>query len=195
MRILILFGALLLASCGYRFDGPRYSSERPTISIPYVEGDLGGQLTDELIRQIAASGFFEYRKEGGQLLLKVKVLSNNFQKIGYRFDRDDTTGHLRKNLFAAEERDTMAVEVTLMRAYSDEVLVGPATVQASAEYDYVDSSSLQDLSFINSFGKRVTVINFSLGQLDTVEGAEDDAATPLFKHLAQKIVDGIIHVQ
>lgn len=72
-------------------------------------------------------------------------------------------------------------------------VIGPQTIKAFADYDYVDSNSLQDLSFIDpSTGTRVTSIAFSLGQLDSVGSAGEDALHPIYRQLAQKIVEGMV---
>jgi hypothetical protein len=47
---------------------------------------------------------------------------------------------------------------------------------------------LKELSFINPQGKREKVMTFSLGQLDSIEGAQDAAVTPIYEQLAQRIV-------
>jgi hypothetical protein len=161
------------------------------VTVPYVQGDSDGSLTNELIRALAASGTFECVRQGGRYVLKVAVTADSSQRIGSRYDREDPSGKLKKNLIPTESRRTLTAEVSLIDAATDEILVGPAVVEACAEYDYVDSSSITDLSFVDPGGGRRTVINFSLGQLDSIEGAQDDASAPLYRRLAQKIVDSL----
>jgi len=72
------------------------------------------------------------------------------------------------------------------------VVIGPIFVKADSDYDYYDPESIRDLSFVTNQGYRIATINFSLGQLDSIEGAVDDVAVPVYHSLAQKIVDGII---
>jgi hypothetical protein len=47
------------------------------------------------------------------------------------------------------------------------------------------------LTFINPAGTLVTVLPFSLGQLESVESAQEAAARPLYSRIAQKVVDAI----
>lgn len=193
MKSFIILIGLFLAACGYRFEDTVYTGSRTSISVPYVVGDFDGLLTDEVIRQLAASGHFEYVQEGGSLILNIIVTADTLDKIGYRYDRKDESGKREKNLIPTESRRNLSAEICLVEGGSDEVLMGPDLVHASADFDYVNSSTLKDLTFINQEGKRETVIFFSLGQLDSIEGAQDDVSIPLFRHLAQKIVDGLIN--
>lgn len=184
---------IFFCSCGYRFEGEDYSLQGKTISVPYIEGDFEGRLTDQLLRQLATSGQFRPVQNHGELLLKVKVISNVNTKIGYRHHRDDTTGRIRKRLMPTEDRKTVTAEVILIDEKTGKTLIGPEFVSASADFDYVDPDSIRELSFINDNGKFTVVLPFSLGQLDSIEGAQDDVTIPVFRHLSQKIIDGILN--
>jgi len=180
----------LLTGCGYHFED---QDERLSLSIPYVRGDNEGQLTNELIRQFAYSGGYTYVKDGGNLLLKVLIIGDGTEKVGYRYDRNEFTGKLQTNLLATENRRTIKAEVTLVNAATDEILIGPHLVEASSDYDYTDVNSIQDLAFVTPSGKLETVLNFSLGQVDSIEGAQDDAIVPIYRNLAKKIVAGMVN--
>jgi len=187
MKLLILL-LLLLCGCGYHTK----EEEQITISVPFIKGDGEGRLTSEIIRAISATGYFEFRKNNGNQELQVAILSEGDDRIGYRYDRNPTTGELRKNIVGTENREIITVEVKLIDTYTQEIILGPEVISASADYDYVDSNSIRDLTFIQPSGHPTTIINFSLGQLDSIEGAHDDAQTPIFRKLAQRIVDGLM---
>jgi hypothetical protein len=191
VRIFVLL--LLLAGCHYSFQEEGASLQGKTVTVPYILGDFEGKFTDELIRALAASGVFSPVQSGGELLLKVNVVSNENTKIGYRHHRDDTTGRIRKRLMPTEDRRTMTVEIILVDQVSGAVVVGPEVVTAYVDYDYVDPDSIRELAFIDAQGKPQIVLDFSLGQLDSIEGAQDDANVPLFRILSQKIIDGILY--
>lgn len=182
--------AALFSGCGYHFEN---QDERLSLSIPYVRGDNEGQLTNELIRQFAYSGGYDYVKDGGNLLLKVVVIGDGTEKIGYRYDRNEFTGELQTNLLPTENRRTITAEVTLINSPTGEILIGPHLVEASSDYDYTDVNSIQDLAFTTPSGKLETVLNFSLGQVDSVEGAQDDAIEPIYRNLAKKIITAILN--
>ena len=86
----------------------------------------------------------------------------------------------------------MSVELKLIDAYTQDILLGPQVIKAHADYDYVDSNSIRDLTFVTHHGKPEKILDFSLGQLDSVDGAHDDSNDVVYQILAQKIVDGII---
>lgn len=180
----------LLGSCGYYLEGSR---EQITISVPYVGGDFEGELTDAIISSLSRSGYFRFvHDECGQWILYARIINTDNNRIGYRYDRNDKSGKLRKNIVGVENRKTLDVEISVVSGVTGKCVLGPEIVRSEAEYDYVDDNSLKDLSFIDSFGVRQTSIAFSLGQLDSVGTAGEDALAPLFRRAARKIVDGLI---
>ena len=191
-NFLLISILIFLSSCGYHIDGPASSEDRMTISVPYVVGDSAGQLTNELVKQLSTSGTFECVQNYGQYTLKVIVFSDGSDRIGYRYDRNKRTLKVKKNLMPVEGRRTISAEVTLVNTSTDEIEIGPVIVTADADYDYINSDDVDEISFTNSQNKPQSTISFSLGQLDSIEGAQDDVSIPLYRHLSQKIVDGII---
>ncbi len=171
------------ASCGYHATT---SEDTRTISIPYVEGDQQGQLTAEIIRQLEETGLYEFVRSGGDLVLTVSMVGDQKEVVGFSYDRTEKKGKIEQNLMATENRRSLTAQITLSEG--EKAILGPLKVTASGEYDYVDVNSLKTLSFINENGKREKVINFSLGQLDSIEGAEDNVLTPAYRQLAHKIV-------
>lgn len=190
MKILLPFLFLICASCGYRFDPG--CEGRSTISVPYVQGDNEGKLTDAVIKTLSESGAYEYQRSCGRLSLEVILVGDSNDRIGFRHDVSDTSGKIRKNIIGIENRRTLSAQVSLIDPITEEILFGPHVVTASMDYDYVDENSLRDLSFIDSFGVRESSIQFSLGQLDAKDFAERDVLIPLYQRLAEKIVDGIL---
>jgi hypothetical protein len=161
-----------------------------SISIPYVEGDNQGALTAEIIRQLDQSGIYDFVRKDGDLVLKVALVADSSGPIGYRYDRKEKSGKVEHNIMATENRRTLTAQVTLSSPATDEVAFGPLNIAASTDYDFVEVDSLKELSFIYD-GKREKVMTFSLGQLDSVEGAQDAALVPIYRQLAQKIVAAI----
>jgi hypothetical protein len=181
-----LLGIFLLGltSCGYRTAA---SEDKTTISVPYVQGDEQGQLTAEIIRQLANSDVYDFVKDDGDLVLKVAMVGDRNDIVGFRYDRTRKKGKIERNLMATENRRMLVAEVTLLRSGSEEIVMGPVKISATGDYDYIDVNSLKELSFINPQGKREKTMKFSLGQLDSIEGAQDAVLTPIYRQLAQKI--------
>ena len=178
---------LLCTSCGYR------ASSNKTICVPFVSGDCYGKLTDEVIRKISESTHLNFCNNQGDFSLKIELVKLDRETVGYRKDQEkDFT--LRDNIIASEGRFKAVACVSLIDNRTCKICLGPTEVSAYVDYDYVDENSLQDLSFINENGQRVTVLDFSIGQLESEESARSAAEKPLFKSLAEKIVD-VISIQ
>lgn len=183
----MLLGLLILSSCGYHFEG----GERTTIAVPYVIGDQEGELTAALIRQISQSPTLSYSHGEGNWILNVKIINVSDERIGFRHDRSPVTEKLRKHLEGIEDRRRVTAEVVIISSSTEEIIYGPQIVSAEMDYDYVDPNSLKDLSVQGPNGKFFPVEGFSLGQLDTIDAAKSDCLRPLYRKLAQKIIDGI----
>jgi len=180
---LLLSLCLLLTSCSYRAIT---SEDRQTVSIPYVRGDEEGFLTSALISAIDRVGLYDYVNSNGDFELKVAIIGDSEETTGYRYNRSKT-GHIKQNLMETENRRYVSAEVTLYQATEETPVLGPLVVTAFAEFDYIDVSSLRELAFIGPHGKTEKVIDFSQGQLDSIEGGEDNVLTPLYRQLARKI--------
>ncbi len=177
---------ILLTSCGYHTG-----NEGVTLSIPYFSGDTNGTLTDTVIKVVTSSGDYQYTDHGGALLLEGTIISDSNENIGYQFDRDPISGRRIHRLVPNEGRRELTVQITLTDARSQKVLYGPTNISAYGDYDFVDSDSLRDTSFINPAGTRESVLFFSLGQLDSIDGAQATSLNPIHRNLALKIVEGI----
>lgn len=189
-RAFAVIGLVVLSACGYHFEGT--DANAVTISVPYIKGDPEGILSAEIVRALSSSGQFDCVQTGGMLTLEAAIIAEGDDRIGYRYDRDPTTGKLRDNIVGTENRLTVSAEVKLIDNYTQQFVIAPQVVKAYSEYDYVDSNSIRDLTFYAPNGTPEKVLDFSLGQLDSVEGAHDDSLAVIYRHLAQKIVSGIL---
>lgn len=192
MRKFAVLCLAVLSGCGYHFEGGEDKGKMVTVSVPYVKGDGEGLLNSALVKALSASGMFDYVQNGGELILEAAIIADGDERVGYRYDRDPTTGKRRKNIVGTENRRGMSAQVSLIDAYTHEILVGPQVIRSTTDYDYVDSNSIRDLTFTTPQGVPQRVLDFSLGQLDSVEGAHDDTNEVVYQLLAQRIVDGLI---
>lgn len=173
------FGLLILTGCGYRMGQGELSSLYQTISVPYVEGDTDGAITSVLIKELVSRTPLEYQREGGALLLCVKIIDLRDENIGFRYYRKKK-GHLTHSIIPTETRITAAAEIMLKESGSGEVLVGPVTIEANVDFDH-------DFYF-SPDGNNVV----SLGQLSDYDAAYDAVQRPLNQCLARKIIDYMI---
>lgn len=186
--LLMLFS---LTGCGYRWHYDYPEGVRPTVNVPLIYKDEDAGLTSEIISCLNSSGVIQVVPRNGDYRMDVKIVSQHHDQIGYRRDPQIIRGQVTSNLVASEERQTLEVTVTLFHRQTEEIAYGPYSLSASADYDYVDGDSYEDLTFTKPNQVRVEVLPFSLGQLESVEAAREAASSPLFRQLAKKIVDVI----
>lgn len=177
---------LLFASCGYRFYPEHFVRGQSVCVVPFVEGDEEGIFTSELIAKLSQAGIVHKGDREGYRLV-VKLLPQESEKIGFRIDPQKVHGKVRKNLLALEGRKSIIAEISLWE--KGEKLFDKVEIEASADYDFVDGDSIQDLKFVDRKGQIQTVLPFSLGQLEPEPAASSAATFPLYRRLAEKIVD------
>ena len=166
----------LITGCGFHCGRGALSARYPTISIPYAEGDRDGDLTKELVRAISRSGAFEYRKENGELTLRVAIRASRKDSIGFRFDLDETST-LTERLVPGEGRLVALVEVQLIERATGKIVFGPHVVSASTDFDH------------DYFGTPMRAPSFSLGQLDALDVAMEAAKKPLNRAVAKRVLE------
>ena len=178
--------SLFLTACGY-YTG----NMEETLSVPYFNGDTNGTLTDTVIKALATSENYRYTDQKGNFLLEGTIISDTNENIGYQFDRDPTSGQRIHRLVPNEGRREITVEIILTDTRTQKVIHGPIKVSAYGDYDFIDSDSLRDASFIDAAGTRESSLFFSMGQLDSIDGAKATSLDPIHRNLALKIVEGI----
>jgi len=182
---------MAVTSCGYRWHYDYPEGTRPTVTVPLIKDDEDASLTSEIISSLNASGVLKVVPRNADYCLQVKILSREQSKIGFRRDPQKIQGKVTTNLIAAEGRTALEAEVTLYINGTDKTAFGPYLLTADAAYDYVDGDSFNDLTFVSTKGKLTEVLPFSLGQLESIESAQEAAGKPVYRRLAQKIVDVI----
>jgi hypothetical protein len=168
------------SSCGYQSGSSLLIKKYKTISIPYVEGDREGHLTAEVAKQIASLGNLKYQADAGDLWLKIETVSSQRKAIGFRHTRD-IDGNLTKNISPTEDRLLQEVVISVIESESGQVILGPATIKATIDYDYEASVY------------KKPVLHESLGQLDQPLEAATLAHYPLYRELAKRIAYFVYH--
>lgn len=187
----IVLIVLFCSSCGYHVDDDESLTTSLTLSVPYFSGDKDGALTDAVIKALALSGKFNYSNHESALTLEGKILQDTCENIGYQYDRNPISGTRKNRLIPNEGRRDIMVQITVIDNFSKKIICGPFNISAYSDYDFVDSDSLQDASFVDRKGMRDSALFFSLGQLDSMDGAMAASQAPLHRRLAIKIVEGL----
>lgn len=179
-QLWIVFIALTAASCQYHFGRGELSESYSTISVPYVQGDQKGELTAEIIKKVTSSGAFRYVNEGGDLILKVKLLGVEEENIDYCYDRK-RSGKRKKSIIPIETRVNAIAEVHLVNGATGRTIREPVRISANTEFDHTYYATRNDINI------------FSLGQINDIDAAREAAMHPLNRNLAESIVDYLIN--
>lgn len=171
---------LLLTSCGYHFGQGSLPSKYQTITVPYISGDKTGEMTAALTKELSKSGAFIYHRDCADLFLNVTIVDYYEENIGYRhnIDKNDKRTH---SIIPTETRMTALAEVVVVESCSGCIVLGPARITASVDFDHDYYFSPDGINA------------FSLGQLTDAEAARDAVMRPLSHALAEKVVDYVVH--
>lgn len=183
--ILLSVTSLVLNSCHYHVVNTKTDH---TVGVPFVPGDKDGLLTKAIIQEISTSSFGEFRSRNTRYELIVKLEPDMTERVGYRYDRL-ADGTLRPNIIGTETRRTITISYELVDTLYDKVVFGPKSTSAFADFDYLDTDNIADMSFVNPLGQRILAFNYSLGQLNTIEGATDASLTSIYRILSKNIAD------
>ncbi len=184
-RLLLASTLLLVTSCGYAPLAKRYDPMHATCVVHGSDG-MDGRLLPTLQRV-----FLEYdvytATDMPEYTIHIELGSDDIEQIGFQYDVNPRTQAQVNRLVPNEERRRVTADVWVER--NGAVVLDRQTVQASAQYDFVDPDSDRDVVFTDVNGQQVTTLDFSLGQLDAQEGARfvsDDVVT---KNLARQIAE------
>ncbi|CAM0117789.1 LPS assembly lipoprotein LptE [Rhabdochlamydiaceae symbiont of Dictyostelium giganteum] len=181
----LLFSLILaLTGCHYQ----TVTVEEPvTLSIPYIPGDREGGLTEAITFELSQSGLYQYVSSEGDVELQAAFISDEEEIVGFRYDRSLNSQVTLSNLMATENRRKLSVRVALIDKNSQEYVLEPQIITSDAEYDYIDVNTVSELIFPQAGGGMIRTIDFSEGQLDSIEGAQDSSLFPLYSDIAKKI--------
>lgn len=176
-NIIIIVLCFLSSGCGYHFiSKPNISY---TLYIPYIEGDLNGDLTNILIQKITALGYCISRSESSDFIIQGRVKSDRVDPIGFQFDPKYKEN---KRVIANENRRTLELEFSILSGKTRDKLLGPYFVKEFIDYDFLDDYLCQD-----NIQNQQSYLNFSLGQLDNREAAFSACADPLFHKVTDRM--------
>lgn len=173
---------MILNSCGYKLSS---SNATHSVSVPYVKGDQEGLFTSSLISAIATEGRYDITGSNADYLLEIELDDKGSKNIGWEYDVVGTKAF--KRLVSNEARRTAIAKVTLIDQKTGKKIHDKIKVSATSDYDFVDPVTARQ----NAMPSGQSVLSFSLGQLDSVDGAAIGAKTPLYKSLAQLIAQSL----
>lgn len=179
IKIFGCFILLLASSCGYRLGKGECISKYHSIEIPYVAGDRDGLFTSSLIQAFTQNGTLKVASRyRGQLLLEVCLFQPFEENIGYTLAVKTKHPDI---VVSNEGRVTLTAKVSLIDRCQGTCILSPCDI-----VDFLDFDFEPDLSKVEDH-------TLSLGQLEMQPLALEVAKEPIYRKLAQKIVDYVVH--
>lgn len=184
----------LITSCGYQKAGG--DLETPLVlSIPLIWDDADGKLREHLAKRISSASRFSYTSSSNsRYQLIVKIEKDAADTIGYVWDQASLTGTRINRLYPSEGQRSITAKVHIQDTHSKKKVSEPFTVTVRSEYDFVNPTALQNIQFTDTSGHKQSTLQFSLGQLDSEEGAKIETFIPLFDNLALEITRSLIRI-
>lgn len=191
--VLVLALAFGLTSCGYQSVAYQLrSKEKAEVSIPLIQGDENGSLRYDLAKQLSQVPGFRYSSDvKAQYRLDVKILQDASETIGYVWDEDPITGAFIKRLYPNEKRHKLKVSVSLFDTVSNKIVVPTFQIEDTVDFDFVNPTALKNIEFKDIQGNRQSVLQYSLGQLDSEEGAKQESFEPLSKSISDQMIQAL----
>jgi hypothetical protein len=190
---LFLVGLLFLSSCKYKTAGLHLGNDSIVeISIPVIKQDPSGILRNALAKEISLNKTLRYKTSKAKYQLKVNIEEDNDSTICYMWDRNPANNQRLNVFYNTEGKKEVIAKTELVNAKTGEVVVGPYYLNASVIYDFVNPTVEATLAFQEPTGENVSMLQYSLGQLDSEEGAQEEAYSPAYKLMAEKIISVLI---
>lgn len=186
--ILLVSILSLCPSCvKYRLVSHNICEGPVPVSIPIIYHDDNGIFRNLLAKEISLSPDFVY-KNRSSISLKLTRVEDEREVFGYMWDRDPISGVRQDRLYPSEERRYLTYKVELIDEATEKEIVPSFTVSTSNHYDFVNPTSLRNIEFTLPDGSEQTVLQFSMGQLDSEEGAQSQSFISDYQSLARHIV-------
>lgn len=178
---LILTISFFLIGCNYRFD----RGEIKTFKCLSSPSDDHFSLTNSLIEELSKESRWIYDPIDPQIIVHIEIKKRDSDHIGYRYDRNEANGEIINRLIPIEGREQILTTLVLENLKTGKSL-GPYYIESSQDFDFVNYDTYKDLAFIND-NRAVSVLSYSLGQLDSFQGAQESVNYRLISSLGKKI--------
>lgn len=119
-------------------------------------------------------------------------MDNSSDHIGYKYD-SKSDGTLTDRLIPIEGRSFLSLEIRLLDANNQSLVLGPFKVRSDTDFDFVNSDAFRDLAFSPNANQTQSVLNFSFGQLDSWQDAEKVSKTNLNQKIAKQVAALLSH--
>ena len=196
MRNILLSIMMILSmiSCSYKSVNSKPLRHRGDLStsIAVIKKDPDGYLRNYLAREIGFSNLFSYKDVNAKYKLYITITEDNTSRICFMWDRNPVTNENLGVYYPTEGMRAVIAKVELKDSLSDKSVIEPFYLKANGIYDFVNPTVPDTVQFETAFGGDESVLQYSLGQLDSEEGAKSASYEPIYQDLAQKIVRRLV---
>ncbi|MBU6149599.1 MAG: hypothetical protein KGQ54_05335, partial [Verrucomicrobia bacterium] len=154
---------------------------------PKIEVALRGpfsspKLEEELALALQRNTGMQVVNSGGRFQVEIDVDSFRRENIGYLYDREPLSSSLINRLFPNEGRVTLGAKITIVDKHHLNRMIEHMQLLASSDYDFTNPNTLRDTQYGNQ-----PLVEYSLGQFDSEDGAFDVASDLVQKKLARQL--------
>lgn len=185
--------ALACTSCRYQAASLNINGDAVVeTSIAVIKKDPQGYLRNYLAREMATTGSLYYKDTNAKYTLKVSIEEDTNSKITFLWDRNPVTNENLKVFYPSEGMHEVVAKIELVDTQTGDAVIEPFFLNASADYDFVNPTVRNSVQFRDALGGEESILQYSLGQLDSEEGAKEASYNPVYQRLAKKIVNRLI---
>ncbi len=176
------------------------------VCIPLIEGDKQGQLTAMVIRKLCSQSMtwnYEPVQSRADYVVHLAIINAESNPLGFKYDSLNVydSSHISDfidvrvdRLVQDEVRRVIVLEGRLCKGVKNKQVGDSFRVEGSCDYDYLNSYAVFDAAFINQEGDLESVLDFSLGQLDGLDGAQTTSTEALYSDVADNFIEGLNHL-
>lgn len=187
---------LLCSSCRYKNAALAIGDDKLIeMSIPVIKKDPNGILRNALAREISFNKSLYYKTEKAKYNLNVSIEEDKDSIICFMWDRNPKTNKGLNVFYNTEGMKEVVAKIELVDANTKDVVIGPVFLRQRSIYDFVNPTVAETLSFEGIAGNEISALQYSLGQLDSEEGAKEATYIPTYQNLAKKIVTCLIRTR
>jgi len=169
----------LLLGCNYRFIT---NDNQPKIEVALRGPFSSPVLEEELTLALQRNTGMQVVNSGGRFQVEIDVDSFRRENIGYLYDREPLSSSLINRLFPNEGRVTLGAKITIVDKHHLNCMIEHMQLLASSDYDFTNPNTLRDTQYGNQ-----PLVEYSLGQFDSEDGAFDVASDLVQKKLARQL--------
>lgn len=191
INLSLLFIIPFLASCAnYQQTGSGCGCT--PVAVELIKNDDRGLLRNALAARLSESRKFAYTSSAtSRAKLVVDITKDSAENVGQGVIRDPKTKAMGDKFIPTEANRTLFAKVSVVDRDNGKDLIEPFVVSASVDFDFVEPTSVNAVRHYRANGDETTLLQYSMGQLDSRESALGESASSIYDQLSKKIIIGL----